>query len=191
MKRMRTAALSVVATGAAALTLGLAAGPALAHGDGAHGAGHHSFRGFRHHHALTGTVQSVDTSTNTAVITLGEGSSRAMHRDWDHSGSSDSSTQTVTLDLSSASIFDSAMRTHCHPGSGSGSGSSPSTTTLSSVQPGDVISAVAGVDHSTAKEDVENGTAVPVSKLIDWGQPQAAPTPQSSKDKAHSFKKHA
>jgi hypothetical protein len=186
---MRTAALSLVATGAAALTVGLSAGPALAHGDGAHGFGH---RGFGNHHALTGTVQSVDTSTNTAVITLGTSHSQSMHRDWDHGSNAPSSSQTVTLDLSDARIFDSAMQSHCHPGSGSSTGASPSSTTLSSVQPGDVVSAVVGVDHGTARQDVENDTAVPVSKLMDWGQPQAAPTPQSkSSSNAHRFKTHA
>jgi hypothetical protein len=185
MKHMRTAALSLVATGAAALTVGLSAGPALAHGDGAHGFGH---RGFGHHHALTGTVQSVDTSTNTAVITLGTSHSQSMHRNWDH-GSNAGSPSTVTLDLADASIFDSAMQSHCH--SGSSTGASPSSTTLSAVQPGDVVSAVIGVDHSTARQDVENDTAVPVSKLMDWGQPQAAPTQSSNNSKARSFKKHA
>jgi hypothetical protein len=152
---------------------------------------------FGHHHgdALTGVVQSIDTSNNTAVVTLGE-DHQSMHRDWDHNGSSDTSTQTVTLDLSNASIFDaSAMQSHCHGPDGtdnSSSSSSPTTTTLSSVQPGDAVSALVAVNHDTARQDVTSGTAVPVSKLIDWGQQSSSPTDQpQSKTHARRFAKHA
>lgn len=188
MHRIRTAALSLTAAGVAALALGLSAGPAVAH-DGHH-FGHHSFFfGHHHGHALTGVVQSVDTSNDTAVVTLG-GDRRSMHRDWDHNGASDTSSRTVTLDLSSASIFDAtAMQQHCH-GPGPNNGSSATTTTLSSVQPGDVVSAVVAVNHFTARQDVESGTAVPVSKLIDWGQPSSGDQQQSS-EHARRFFKHA
>ena len=122
-------------------------------------------------------------------MTLG-GDHQSMHRDWDHNGSSDTSTQTVTLDLSNASIFDAtAMQQHCH-GPGPNTGSSATTTTLSSVQPGDVVSAVVAVDHSTARQDIESGTAVAVSKLIDWGQQSSGDQQQSSKH-ARRFFKHA
>ena len=111
MFRVRTGSLSLAATGAAALTLGLVAGPAVAHGFG-----HHDFRGSHHRHALAGAVQSVDTTANTAVITLGGG--RALHTDWHHGSSTNSGTQQVTLDLSGASIFDAAaMKRDCHTGS--------------------------------------------------------------------------
>ena len=114
-----------------------------------------------------------------------------MHRDWDHNGSSDTSTQTVTLDLSNATVYDaSAMQKHCHgPGPNSGS-SSATTTTLSSVQSGDVVSAVVAVNHDTARQDVSSGTAVPVSKLIDWGQKNSSDQPQS-KTHARRFLRHA
>jgi hypothetical protein len=182
MLRIRNAALSLTAAGVAALALGLTAGPAVAHDMGHH----HGFLGHHHHHALTGTVQSVDTSTNTAVVTLGD-ASRSMHRDWDHNGSSDSSTQQVTLDLSSASIFDaSAMQRHCH----GDNSDSATTTSLSSVQPGDVVSAEVAVDHDTAHQDLASGTAVPVSKLVDWGQPRSGDQPQSTTH-ARRLAKHA
>ena len=99
MLRVRTGAMSLAAAGAAALTLGLVAGPAVAHGFG-----HHDFRGGHHRHALAGAVQSVDTSANTAVITLG--GPRALHSDWDHGSSTSSDTRQVTLDLSGATIYD-------------------------------------------------------------------------------------
>ena len=163
MFRVRTAALSLAATGAAALTLGLAAGPAAAHGIGHH----HGFRAAHHKHALAGAVQSVDTSANTAVITLGGG--RALHSDWDHGSSTSSGTQQVTLDLSGASIFDAAaMKRDCH------TGSSATPATLSAVQSGDVVTAVLAVSHSTARQDIASGTPIPVSKLIDWGAPSTA-----------------
>ena len=56
MLRIRTAALSLTAAGAAALALGLSAAPAVAHGFD-----HHGFFGHHHHHALTGVVQNVDS----------------------------------------------------------------------------------------------------------------------------------
>ncbi|MGZ4230654.1 MAG: hypothetical protein ACXVVQ_04430 [Solirubrobacteraceae bacterium] len=162
MFRVRTLALSLAATGAAALTLGLVAGPAVAHGFG-----HHGFRA-HHGHALSGVVQSVDTSANTAVITLG--GEHGLRRDWDHGGTPSSGTQQVTLDLSGASIFDAAaMKRDCH----TGAGSSATPATLSAVQPGDVVTAVLAVSHSTARQDVESGAALPVSKLFDWGAPSA------------------
>jgi hypothetical protein len=182
MLRIRNAALSLTAAGAAALALGLTAGPAVAHDLGHH----HGFFGHHHGHALTGTVQSVDTSANTAVVTLG-GASQSMHRDWDHNGSSDSSAQAVTLDLSGASIFDaSAVQRHCH----GPNGNSATTTSLSSVQTGDVVSFAPAVDHETAHQDLSSGTALPVSKLVDWGQPSSSDQPQS-KTHAHRFAKHA
>ncbi|HEX3689386.1 MAG TPA: hypothetical protein VHV28_06795 [Solirubrobacteraceae bacterium] len=188
MLRIRTAALSLTAAGATALALGLSAGPASAHGDGHHS--HHSF-GHHHGHAVTGVVQSVDTTANTAVVTLGA-SRQDMHRAWDHNGSSDSSTQTVTLDLSSAAIYDAtAMQQHCHGPSGS-SNPSATTTTLSSVQTGDVVSFAMAVDHETAHQDLASGTAVPVSKLVDWGQASSGDQPQSkSKSDARRFFQHA
>ncbi len=162
MIRVRTAALSLAATGAAALSLGLAAGPAVAHGSG-----HHGFRGAHHRHAHTGVVQSVDPSANTAVITLG--GHQSLHRDWDHGSPASSGTQQVTLDLSGASIFDAAaMKRQCH------SGGSASHTTLSAVQPGDMVTAVLAVAHAAARQDIASGTPVPVSKLIDWGAPNTA-----------------
>jgi hypothetical protein len=165
MHRARTAAFSLAAISAAALTFGLVAGPAVAHGFG-----HHGFRA-HHRHALTGVVQSVDTSANTAVITLG--GDKSMGRDWDHGSSTSSGTQQVTLDLSGASIVDAAsMKRDCHHSGDSGNSASPAT--LSDVQPGDVVTAVLGVSHSTARQDVESGTAVPVSKLIDWGAPNTS-----------------
>lgn len=194
MHRIRTAGLSLTAAGVTALALGLSAGPAVAHG-GHHGFGQHFFFGHHHGHALTGVVQSVDTTTNTAVISLG-GDHQSMHRHWDHSGSSSTSTRTVTLDLSNAAIFDaSAMQRHCHgPGPNDGS-SSAATTTLSSVQPGDVVSAVIAVNHDAARQDVMSGTAVPVSKLMDWGQQsssqQGSGDQQQSTTHARRFLEHA
>ena len=187
MRRIRTAALSLTAAGVTALALGLSAGPAAAH-DGHHGFGQHFFFGHHHGHALTGVVQSVDTTNNTAVVALG-GDHQSMHRDWDHNGSSDTSTQTVTLDLSNATVYDaSAMQKHCHgPGPNSGS-SSATTTTLSSVQSGDVVSAVVAVNHDTARQDVSSGTAVPVSKLIDWGTSRTAS--HTKKSDARRFARH-
>jgi hypothetical protein len=168
MLRARTAALSLAATAAAALTLGVAAGPAVAHGFGHH----HGFRGHERH-ALTGVVQSVDTSANTAVITLG--GEHALRRDWNHGSADSSGTQTVTLDLSGASIFDAAaIRRDCH------SGGSASPATLSAVQPGDMVAAVLSVDHATARQDIASGTAVPVSKLFDWGAPNTASSAKRS-----------
>jgi hypothetical protein len=168
MLRARTAALSLAATAVAALTLGLAAGPAVAHGFGHH----HGFRG-HHHHALTGVIQSVDTSANTAVITLG--GHRPMHGDWDHGSQADSGTQQVTLALSGASVFDAAaMKRQCH------SGDSASPATLSAVQPGDMVAAVLSVDHATAKQDIASGTAVPVLKLLDFGAPNTASSAKGS-----------
>jgi hypothetical protein len=167
MVRVRTAALSLAATAVAALTLGLAAGPAVAHGFG-----HHGFRA-HHRHAIAGVVQSVDTSASTAVITLG--GHRSMHGDWDHGSRADSGTQQVTLDLSGASVFDvAAMKRQCH------SGDSASPTTLSAVQPGDMVAAVLAVDHATARQDIASGTAVPVRKLLDWGAPDAASSAKGS-----------
>jgi hypothetical protein len=164
MIRLRTAALSLAAAGAAALTLGVVAGPAVAHGFG-----HHDFRGGHHRHALAGAVQSVDTSANTAVITLG--GDRGLHRDWNHGRSTSSDTRQVTLDLSGATIYDaSAMKRDCH----TGSSSSATPATLSDVQQGDVVTAVLAVSRSTARHDIESGTAVPVAKLIDWGAPSTA-----------------
>ena len=164
MLRVRTSALTLAAAGAAALTLGLVAGPAVAHGFG-----HHEFRGGHHRHALAGAVQSVDTSANTAVISLG--GPWALHRDWDHGSSTSSAPQQVTLDLSGAKIYDaSAIKRNCH----TGTGTSASTTTLSAVQSGDVVTAVLAVSRSTARQDIESGTAVPVAKLIDWGAPSTA-----------------
>ena len=93
-----------------------------------------------------------------------------MRRDWDHGSSTSSGT--VTLDLSGAPIVDAAsMKRDCHSGN---SGTSASPTTLSAVQTGDVVTAVLAVNHSTAHQDVDSGTAVPVSKLIDWGAPNTA-----------------
>jgi hypothetical protein len=162
MLRVRTSALTLAAAGAAALILGLVAGPAVAHG-------HHDFRGRHHRHALAGAVQSVDTSANTAVITLG--GRRALHSDWDHGSSTSSAPQQATLDLSGAKIYDaSAVKRNCH----TGTGTSASTTTLSAVQSGDVVTAVLAVSRSTARQDIESGTAVPVAKLIDWGAPSTA-----------------
>jgi hypothetical protein len=167
MLRVRTAALSLAATAVVALTLGVAAGPAVAHGFG-----HHSFRG-HHRHALTGVVQSVDTSANTAVITLGGG--HALQRDWHHGSADSSGTQSVTLDLSGASIFDAAaIKRQCH------SGDSATPATLSAVQPGDMVAAVLAVDHATARQDIASGTAVPVRKLLDWGAPKAASSAKGS-----------
>lgn len=182
MLRIRTAALSLAATGAAALALGLTAGPAVAHDFG-----HHGFFGHHHRHGLTGVVQSVDTSAHTAVVAL-EGMGRSMHRAWDHGSSSGSSSRQVTLDLSSASIFDgSAWQRHCH---GPNSESTASTMSLSSVQAGDVVSFALAVDHDTARQDLASGTAVPVSKLIDWGQPSSGAQPQNGSD-VRRFAKHA
>jgi hypothetical protein len=180
MLRIRTAALSFVAAGAVALTLGVAAGPAVAHDFG-----HHGFWG--HHHALTGVVQSVDTTNNTAVITLG-GGDRAMHRDWDHGGSN-SSTQQVTLDLSGASIFDAAsMQKQCHGPSGT---STATPSSVSAIQPGDMVTAKVAVDHSTARQDVASGTAVPVSKLIDWGQKSTSGSDQSQQGSGSDARRFA
>jgi hypothetical protein len=76
----------------------------------------------------------------------------------------------VTLDLSGASIFDAAsMKRDCH----TGTGSSASPATLSAVQPGDVVTAILAVSHRTARQDIGSGTALPVSKLFDWGAPSA------------------
>ena len=173
MFRVRTGAMSLAAAGAAALTLGLVAGPAVAHG-----LGHHDFRGGHHRHALAGAVQSVDTSANTAVITLG--GSRGLHRDWNHGSSTVSDTKQVTLDLSGATIYDAtAMKRQCH------TGGSASPATLSAVQSGDVVTAVLAVSHSTARQDIESGTLVPVSKLIDWGAPSTAS--QGKKSDARRF----
>jgi hypothetical protein len=184
MHRLRTAALSLVAAGAAALTLGLA-GPAAAHGFGHH----HGFFAGHHRHGLTGAVQSVDTSANTAVITLG--GERPMRRDWGHGGSTSSSTRQVTLDLSGASIFDAAsMKRDCHSG-GSGSPATASPTTLSAVQPGDIVTAVLAVNHATARQDVESGTAIPVSKLIDWGAPSSASHSQGSDSQGSDSRRFA
>jgi hypothetical protein len=181
MHRLRTAALSLAATGAAALTLGLAAGPAVAHGFGHHHSfGHHGFRS-HHRHALSGVVQSVDTSANTAVITLAGG--RSFHRDWDHGSPATSDTQQVTLDLSGATIFDAAsMKRDCH------SGGSASPATLSAVQPGDQVTAVLAVDHATKRQDIESGTPIPVSKLIDWGASSSSSQDQGSD--ARHFARH-
>jgi hypothetical protein len=133
----------------------------------AHGVEHHDFQGGHHRHALAGAVQSVDTSANTAVITLG--GPRALHSDWDHGSSTSSDTKQVTLDLSGASIVDAtAMKRQCH------TGGSASPATLSTVQSGDVVTAVLAVSHSTARHDIESGTPVPVAKLIDWGAPSTA-----------------
>jgi hypothetical protein len=49
-----------------ALTVGLAAGTAVAHDRG-----HHDDCGAHRGHALAGMVQSVDPSANTAIVTLG------------------------------------------------------------------------------------------------------------------------
>ena len=160
--------MSLAAAGAAALTLGLVAGPAVAHGFGPH-----DFRA-HHRHALAGAVQSVDTSPNTAVITLG--GSRALHSDWDHGSSTSSGTKQVTLDLSGATVYDAtAMKRQCH------TGDSASPPTLSTVQAGDVVTAVLAVSHSTARHDIESGTPVPISKFIDWG---ALSTPSHDKKSA-------
>lgn len=175
MFRVRTAASSLAATAAVALTLGLAASPAVAHGFG-----HHGFRGAHHRHALTGAVQSVDTSANTAVITLGDS---PMHRDSDHGSSTASGTHQVTVDLSGASIYDvAATKRQCH------TGASASPTTLSAVQTGDIVTAVLAVSHSTAREDIASGTAVPVAKLIDWGAPRTAS--HASKSGVRRFARH-
>ena len=178
MLRVRTGAMSLAAAGSAVLTLGLVAGPAVAHGFG-----HHDFRGGHHRHALAGAVQSVNASANTAVITLG--GRRGLHGDWDHGSSTSSAPQQVTLDLSGATIYDaSAVKRQCH----TGTGTSASTTTLSAVQSGDVVTAVLAVSHSTARQDIESGTAVPVSKLIDWGAPSTAS--HAKKTNARRFARH-
>ena len=66
-------------------------------------------------------------------------------------------------------IYDAtAMKRQCH------TGGSASPATLSAVQAGDVVTAVLAVSHSTARQDIESGTPVPVSKLIDWGAPSTA-----------------
>ena len=178
MLRVRTSALTLAAAGAAALTLGLVAGPAVAHGFG-----HHDFRGGHHRRALAGAVQSVDSSANTAVITLG--GPRALHSDWDHGSSTSSAPQQVTLDLSGARIYDaSAVKRNCH----TGTGTSAITTTLSAVQSGDVVTAVLAVSHSTARQDIESGTTVPVARLIDWGAPSTAS--HAKKSDARRFARH-
>ena len=80
------------------------------------------------------------------------------------------------------------MQRHCDgPGPNS---SSPTTTTLSSVQPGDMVSALIAVDHHTARQDVASGIAVPISKLIDRDRPSSGDQPQS-KEHAPRFFKHA
>lgn len=81
----------------------------------------------------------------------------------------------MTLDLSGASVFEAAAMTRqCH------NGNSASPATLSAVQPGDVVTAVPAVGHSAARQDVESGTAVPVSKLFDWGAPKTASSAKGS-----------
>ena len=176
MFRVRTGAMSLAAAGAAALTLGLIAGPAVGHGFG-----NHDFLGGHHRHTLAGAVQSIDTTANTAVIILG--GPRALHSDWDHGSSTSSDTKHVTLDLSGASVFDAAaMKRDCH------TGSSTTPATLSAVQSGDIVTAVLAVSHSTARPDIASGTAVPVSKLIDWGAPSTARHARGSK--ARQFAHH-
>jgi hypothetical protein len=179
MLRIRTAAISLAAAGAAALTLGLTAGPAVAHGFG-----HHDFFGHHRWHAIQGTVQSIDVSASTAVISLGA-DRRSMHRDWEHGGASSSGTRTVSLDLSGASIFDAgSMWRHCHGPSGAPTPSS--TTSLSAIQPGDVVAAFLAVDHFTARQDVESGSAIPVRKLVDFGQPGSNGSDQSHRARRFS-----
>ena len=46
------------------------------------------------------------------------------------------------------------------------------------------------VDHFTARQDIESGTAVAVSKLIDWGQ-QSSGDQQQRSNHARRFFKHA
>ena len=163
MLRIRTAALSLVAAVVSALTLGLAAGTAVAHDRGHFG----THRG----HALAGMVQSVDPSTNTAVVTLG-GVDRRMRTDWGHD-SSGSSARQVTLNLSGAAIYDAtAVHRHCSSPNHTANNSA-TTSTLSAVKPGDMATAILAVNHATANQDVTSGTAVPVSKLVDWGTPKA------------------
>jgi hypothetical protein len=77
---------------------------------------------------------------------------------------------------SSASIFDAAvMQKQCH----TPTSSSLSPSSLSAVQPGDIVTAILAVDHFTACQDVASGAAVPVSKLVDWGQPTSGGADQS------------
>jgi len=76
------------------------------------------------------------------------------------------------------------VKRQCH----TGTGASASTTTLSAVQTGDVVTAVLAISHSTARQDIESGTPVPVSKLIDWGAPSAASHDQKSG--ARRFARH-
>jgi hypothetical protein len=64
---------------------------------------------------------------------------------------------------------------------------------LSAVQPGDIVTAILAVDHFTARQDVASGAAVPVSKLVDWGQPTSGSADQSqqgSGSDARRFARH-
>ena len=108
---------------------------------------------------------------NTAVVTLG-GVDRRMQKDWGHD-SSGSSARQVTLNLSGAAIYDATAAHRQCSSPNHAANNSATTTTLSAVKPGDMVTAILAVNHATASQDVTSGTAVPVSKLVDWGTPKA------------------
>jgi len=182
MLRIRTAALAVAAVAVSALTIGLSAGPAIAHDRGHDGGyGHHGWS----HHALTGTVQSVNTSANTAVITLGGDRSQGQFRKDcapGSNGTSGAQTQQVTLNLAGATIYNGqGMNQDWSSPTGSSNGS-PATMTLADVHPGDQVSAQLAANHGAVRRDAASGTPVPVQKLVDWGAPQAGANSQNGQN---------
>jgi hypothetical protein len=178
MLRIRTAALTVAAAAVSALALGLSAGPAVAHDRGHDGFGHHGWS----HHALTGVVQSVNPSANTAVVTLGGGRSQGDFRSYcDHgpNGTSASGAPQVTLSLSGATIYNGQAMHQDWSSPGGSSNGSATTMTLADVHPGDQVTAQLAADHSAVRQDVASGALVPVQKLVDWGAANSGASPQT------------